>query len=40
MAAIPLAGKRLFITGSSRGLGFAVAQACAKAGAHVVLWPR
>lgn len=37
---ISLAQKRVFVTGSSRGLGLAVAQACAAAGARVVLHGR
>ena len=32
-----LDGKRLFITGGSRGLGRAMALACCEAGAHAVL---
>lgn len=31
-----LAGRRVFITGASRGIGRAIALACARAGAHVV----
>lgn len=37
---ISLADKRIFITGSSRGLGLAAAQTCALAGAKVVLHGR
>ncbi len=32
-----LAGKRALVTGSSRGLGFAIAEALAGAGAEIVL---
>ncbi|HUK61521.1 MAG TPA: SDR family oxidoreductase [Stellaceae bacterium] len=34
---IGLAGKRVLVTGAARGLGRAFAEACANAGAHVVL---
>lgn len=37
LAAFSLAGRRALITGSSRGIGFALAQALAGAGASVVL---
>lgn len=36
-SAFDLAGKRALVTGSSRGLGFAMAQALAEAGASVIL---
>ena len=32
-----LSGKTALVTGSSRGIGFALAQALAQAGAHVVI---
>ena len=35
-----LAGKRALVTGASRGLGLAFAEALASAGAHVVLSSR
>ncbi len=35
-----LAGKRAFVTGASRGLGLAIAEALASAGAHVILGGR
>ena len=35
-----LEGKIIFVTGSSRGLGWAMAQACAKAGATTILHGR
>jgi gluconate 5-dehydrogenase len=37
MTAFSLAGKVALVTGSSRGLGFAMAEGLAEAGAHVVL---
>ena len=37
LAAFSLAGRRALVTGSSRGIGFAIAQALAGAGAAVVL---
>jgi citronellol/citronellal dehydrogenase len=33
----PLAGKTLFITGASRGIGLAIAMKCAKDGANIVI---
>lgn len=36
----PLSGRTALITGASRGIGAAVAQACARAGAHVILTAR
>jgi NAD(P)-dependent dehydrogenase (short-subunit alcohol dehydrogenase family) len=35
-----LEGKTIFVTGSSRGLGWAMAQACANSGANVILHGR
>jgi gluconate 5-dehydrogenase len=37
MSRFSLAGKTVLVTGSSRGLGWAMAEAMAEAGAHVVL---
>ena len=36
----PLKGKVVVVTGSSRGIGRAVATACAKAGARVIISSR
>ena len=33
-----LAGKTLFISGASRGIGLAIAHAFAEAGANVAIW--
>ena len=35
-----LDGKNIFVTGSSRGLGWAMAQACAQAGGNIILHGR
>jgi gluconate 5-dehydrogenase len=40
LSAFSLAGKIIFVTGSSRGLGWTMAQACAKAGATTILHGR
>jgi len=40
LSAFSLEGKIIFVTGSSRGLGWAMAQACAKAGATTILHGR
>ncbi|MDI1294728.1 MAG: SDR family NAD(P)-dependent oxidoreductase, partial [bacterium] len=37
---LPLAGKLALVTGASRGIGAATAEALAAAGAHVVLAAR
>ena len=37
---IDLTGKRALIAGSSRGIGFAMAQTFARAGAHVAICAR
>ncbi|MES1985696.1 MAG: SDR family NAD(P)-dependent oxidoreductase [Pseudomonadota bacterium] len=40
MTSLPLAGKLALVTGASRGIGAATAEALGKAGAHVVLTAR
>jgi gluconate 5-dehydrogenase len=40
LSAFSLKGKIIFVTGSSRGLGWAMAQACAQAGATMILHGR
>ena len=40
LSAFSLEGKIIFVTGSSRGLGWAMAQACVKAGAMTILHGR
>jgi gluconate 5-dehydrogenase len=40
LSAFSLKGKIIFVTGSSRGLGWAMAQACAQAGATTILHGR
>jgi gluconate 5-dehydrogenase len=40
LAIFPLKGKRALITGASRGLGSAIAEALASAGAQTILYGR